>query len=365
MADPVDCLCEDGCPGAAFPHCEEDDCPRTLMGLAKKAFRALVEAPEFRTFCTSLLHFPMHQDPVPNSCAYGFYVANHDLMMTGDDDRHETLAGDWFDQNLHEILAVRFPWSEDEDPGERMAPWFDNDEQVAPSEEPCETSDDCPGGFCHTLGEELRCWYHTNPELRAHGGTPLGRMLFYAGEIFRKHIHVEGRDCQSDADCANPNYTCEDGACHDPYRHCRTNMILLLTDGVDSSPQGFFHPLTQAKRLRYGLCCESDADCFDGASCLESGVCGDYEHTNSEDTTEPDNAESPCRLTARNGEAIRVHTHVIDVSLSGSGAEANRRLADAGGGQYHYAVQLDAETLLDQMLQVLDAKVWLDECADL
>ena len=358
MDDPVDCICPGaGCPEKPFPECEVAECPATRIGLAKLVFRNLLDSNEVDKVNLVITHFPMDVDSSPQGCGGGYYSGKSEI--SGDDDSHATLDGDWFDQNSHEILSVPFPDSLDDDTSALASSWFDNQESVAATEQSCTGNAQCPGGWC----SGGVCWFHDDPELRADGGTPLGKSAFYAGELFRKMIYVEGRSCLVDGDCANPNYTCVDGVCHDPYRLCRTNMILLLTDGMESSSlTNFFNPRVQAKRFRYGLCCTTDEDCFDGAACTPEGDCGSYPHPNSLDGSEPNVVDSPCRLFAYSGEPIKIFTHVIDLSSGGSGQDTNKQISDEGGGQYHHASDADPDVLLMQMFAVLDFKLDLLSC---
>ena len=358
MDDPVDCICDGGCPEKPFPECEDGECPATRIGLAKYVFRSLLDSNEVGKVNLVLTHFPMDVGPSPQGCDGGYYSGKSEL--SGDDDGHETIDGDWFDLNIHEILAVSFPQSQGENNLVQATYWFNNQESVEVSETSCSGDTQCSGGYC----SGGLCWSHDDPELRADGGTPLGKSTFYAGELYRKMIYVQGRSCESDEDCANANYTCVEGSCHDPYRDCRTNMILLVTDGMESSSiTSFFNPRVQAKRFRYGLCCATLDDCFQGAEeCTVDGDCGMYPHYNSGDGSEPNVTEGPCRLMSYSDEPIKIFTHVIDLSSGGDGEVTNKQIADEGGGQYHHAADADPEVLLMQMFEVLDFKLDLVNC---
>ncbi|MCZ7538142.1 MAG: hypothetical protein M5T61_20875 [Acidimicrobiia bacterium] len=99
--------------------------------------------------------------------------------------------------------------------------------------------------------------------------------MFYAGEYLRQFVVVAGRPCEADADCGSLDYECRDGACTDPPCHCRENVLIVFTDGYESEhprPDDFFNPRRQARRFRYGLGCDSDADCIGGATCV-AGAC--------------------------------------------------------------------------------------------
>jgi len=353
MNDPVDCICPDvGCPAKPFPECEVAECPRTRIGLSKLVFRNLLHSNKIDAVNMVVTHFPMTVSAVNLGCEGGYYLGNYEL--TGDDFSHETQDGDWFDKALHEILSVPFPTSVDDNTLTLAGKWFDNLESIIKTQETCTWSSQCPGGFCSSGA----CWYHDNPELRGIGGTPLGKSIFYAGELYRKMLYVQGRLCGEDADCANENYYCVDGTCLDPFRHCRTNMILLLTDGQESSLEtSFFNPRVQAKRLRYGLCCETTEDCFEDSECTPEQYCGLYPHPNSQDLSEPAVTEGPCRLEAYSGEPIKVYTHVIDLSSGSYGEDTNKQISDEGGGQYHHANDVDPDALLMQVFEVIDFKL--------
>ena len=129
-----------------------------------------------------------------------------------------------------------------------------------------------PRAFSAQLSDS--CVVTTNAELRAVGATPIGKSLFYASEYLRHFVLVEGQFCEEDADCASSNHSCVDGQCHDEFAYCRENVIVLFSDGAETENvhiDDFFHPRVQAKRLFYGLGCQTDADCLSGAMCLVLG----------------------------------------------------------------------------------------------
>ncbi len=375
--DQVPCICgsQSQCKAQPFPQCEDAECPISKLGLSKHVFNKFFEIDKINNVHIVLTHFAQRiKYPPAMSCNdlfsfgrgwYGFGMQDSD-WLTGDDGSHVTEDGGWFDQNLWEILSVPFPTSWDEENTEALKSWVNFNEEVGPTEIPCSVKSDCPGGFCgvHPDTGDKTCWFHTDPELRALTGTPLGRSLFYAGEIYRKQIMPNGKTCQSDADCANRNYYCTTtGVCRDPFAHCRANMILMFTDGVESpetSLSDFFNPRVQAKRFRYGLGCSSDEDCGPDAVC-QNDVCGGYPHPNTGSSNVPWNTEMPWRLVDYMGQPIGVTTHVIDLS-SGEGAGPNKALADDGGGTYYHADDLDPNELLEQMVSLLDIKENLMEC---
>jgi hypothetical protein len=372
--DTVPCICPSGCSAKPFPVCEDPLCPQSKLGLAKHVFSKFFESEQLGIVNIVLTHFAQRiRYPPTLQCTNLFAMARGwygmDMMssdwITGDDGSHVTDEGGWFDQYLYEILSVPFPATWDEDTVEALQSWVNFNEEVGPTETACTAIKDCPGGFC-APGEDGQkvCWYHTDPELRALTGTPLGRSMFYAGEVYRKQIMVNGKSCQTDADCNNRNYYCSSkGLCKDPFAHCRQNMILMFTDGVESpetSLSEFFNPRVQAKRFRYGLGCDGDDDCFEDAVC-SGGRCSEYPQPNTGGTTVPPNTEAPWRLEDYQGAPVMITTHVIDMS-SGEGEGPNKHLADDGGGSYYHADDLDPDELLEQMLKLLDIKQNLQDC---
>jgi len=368
----VPCICA-SCAPKAYPGCEDPACPRSRLGLSKHVFMKFFDSPNIGAVNLVLTHFAQKiKSPPVTACdnmwamGRGYYskgMTDTDFI-TGDDGSHVTAEGSWFDTNLHEILSVPFPVDEYEDNLGKAKLWVDFDEQVGPTETPCIGSIECPGGFCEMHEGSKVCWYHTNPELRALGGTPLGRSMFYAGELYRKQIMVDGRECETAADCKNKNYYCTtQGKCKDPYALCRVNMILLFTDGEESpetSTSEFFNPRVQAKRFRYGLGCNTDDDCFDGAVC-ENKMCQGYPHPNGGSSYYPPNTETPWRVERYDGVPIRIMTHVIDMSSS-SGSSNNRGIANDGGGSYYIAADADPDAMLAQLLELVDLKQNLLGC---
>lgn len=361
----VPCICP-VCENKPFPICEDPLCPKSKLGLSKHVFNKFFNSTNIGAVNLVLTHFPMRiKYPATTACNnmfamargyYGMGMGDSDFM-TGDDNSHVTVDGGWFDKYLYEILSVPFPVDSQEDNLGKAKLWVDFDEQVGPTETECVAMADCPGGFCADNEGKKVCWYHTNGELRALSNTPLGRSMFYAGEIYRKMIMVDGKECVTSADCKNENYYCTvDGKCKDPYADCRVNMVLMFTDGEESpetSTMDFFNPRVQAKRFRYGLKCESNDDCFDGSVCT-GNMCRDYPHPNGGSASYPGNLEEPQRLFRYDGKPIKIMTHVIDMSPSGSAN--NRGIADDGGGSYYQATAADPDALLGQLLSLVDVK---------
>jgi len=376
--DAIPCICTAGCPSEPFPLCEQLECPRSKLGLAKLVFSRLFSTAASYPLNLTLLHFPLGiLTPPTKSCSsmtalgvgwYGKEMTDPDFMHGDTADEHETAEGGWFDQNLHEILSVPFPATPQQDTLATALLWVNGNEEVGPTEAPCANDADCPGGFCAPDAGADVCWYHTDPELRAVGNTPLGRTLFYAGEYYRRTIVAEGRTCAVDADCRNANYACVAGACHDPYRKCRENVIIILTDGVEepkTNPGQFSNPIVQAKRYRYGLGCADSTACNEPAFCA-SEVCGGFPFPNgggSSGTYLPfSEGLGHDRLHDAEGNPIRITTHVIDMSPSAEAEDVNRKIADNGGGVYVKADSGDPDEILAAILSMLDVKQNLGEC---
>jgi hypothetical protein len=372
--DTIPCICPAGCPAESFPACEQLACPRSKLGMAKYVFDQLFQSEPAKGVTLSLIHFPWDLQDHSGGCnqlmptpAQGWYTQEMSGtdFMDGDDDSHVTAEGGWYDQGLYQILSVPFPATWQQDTLAEGRRWVNGNEEVGPTPTPCDDKADCPGGFCAAdpaQGGQKVCWFHTDPELRAIGNTPLGRTLFYAGEYFRKYIVAEGKACEKSEDCANMNYFCKDGACTDPYRKCRSNQIIVMTDGVEEPPtttSDFFNPTVQAKRYRYGLGCQDSTDCNQPAYCA-SDLCGGYPFPYGSgsmgywlDTTEGQGAD---RLFDRAGNPIQVTVSVVDMSPQGEAAKQNKSIADNGGGVYFKADSGDPQGLLYQLLQMLDVK---------
>ena len=236
---------------------------------------------------------------------------------------------------------------------------------------------------------------HDNHELRATGSTPIGQSLFYAGEYFRHFVVREGLPCTQNEDCASPDYYCSDaGTCHDPLGVCRPNIIVLLSDGYETDhddPQDFFNPRVQAKRFHYGLGCDNNNDCLNGAQCIndrclppisslpqfvcksagnpcqEDSECEPYrcglgqstcpgecieaglDYNDTEESLLKNDAQHPISLTL----------HVIDASDQ---AEGNRLLAKIGGGVSVPVDFTDPNLLIEQLTAFINSKADDQSC---
>ena len=207
----------------------------------------------------AMFRFPQHYKPdLPDpNCATGFYKGQDKLSgesIPGPENAQHVdppPASPWFWQSLDETLCVPFPGAVTKTSKAAMLTWMNG-----------------TGG-------------KNDPELRATGGTPIGKTLFYLGEYLRNRVVIQGRACTTDAACDNPHYRCvqdgkscataadgcTSGKCVDPARNCRETTVVLFTDGEQDQTDTFFGPWTQAKRLGFGLGCQSDADCVGGAVC--------------------------------------------------------------------------------------------------
>ncbi|MFT7624940.1 MAG: hypothetical protein ACI9WU_004131 [Myxococcota bacterium] len=343
-----------GCPEWIWPDCDDAAAPLTRLGRIKALLRSILDTDEARAARLALMRFAQTpRDGEEPDCARGYWRGSD--TITGDDDAPVAPLGGWFGVGLDQVLAV--PLTDGMTAGDAMAPWLDEEEAG-------------PG----------------SPELRAAGGTPLGKALFYASEYLRQAVLVQGRDCEADADCASAHHSCEDGRCHDPIGHCRRHAIILLTDGGESvhpSVQDFFHPRVQAKRLQFGLGCVGDLDCLSGATC-EEGVCRPSFSppatacevlgtacVEAGDCAAPDCAGEPgcpagCgagrvdhvepisqRLTDAQGAAVAVTVHVVDAS----GIDGANALIAAYGGGLHRSVDLsDIDSVAALLRPLLDLK---------
>ena len=377
---------EDCCGGVCsspWPTCEDPASPQSRLAQSKVLFQQFFSNPGVQAAGRfALLTFPQTVIPFNNGCESSVY--DYSNFITGDDGSHESDEA-WFTQNKSEVVRVPFPTNWREDNFADILRWVDFVEEE--------------GG---------------NPELRATGFTPLGRSMFYAGEYFRHMVVAEGRPCTQDLDCGSQDYVCVDGACTDPVKHCRLNLLLVFTDGQESTHpliDEFFNPVVQARRMKFGLTCVEDQDCLSGARC-DAGYCRREEtqlDTCTNDNQCPNDAfcvegrctvpgflwptdqgrcaqaNNPCIvdgapeecagffeqcvpvdplftdreqganvLRGFNGEPISVTTHIINVSDE---VNESRLIASHGGG-LHFQVELsDTETMLRILNRIADYKV--------
>ena len=260
-----------------FPSCvPAQGCTR--MDVSKVVFQQALAQIDPSRVAMSLFHFPTRIDRVEAlTCEEGYQTGL--LAMTADSNvQRVTDKTAWYWAFLQEVMAVPFPRNQAEAnaTASEMARWMDGTESIVTTGScsggppvGCTSSMECPGGAC-CAGT---CRKHSDPELRATGGTPIGKTLFYVGEYLRNRVVVDGTACSSDESCGTPHHHCIAGVCVDPARHCRETVVVLFTDGGETNdPTSFFGPLPMAKRLGFGLNCASDADCVGGAMCT-SGRC--------------------------------------------------------------------------------------------
>lgn len=265
----------------SYPACETLADPKTKLTTAKAAFRDAVDAEAVTEGAAriALQRFPQIADlstDKTESCT-GHYVGFQDDRLPDDDDSHDTRASaeDWFAAHVGLAIVEPFPANANDYDVEDVRRWMDLEEKTGFGSQSCESDDDCENSRCEaTTSGDRRCIAHTNPELRAAQSSPIGRSLFYAGEYFRRYVLIDGQACDTDADCASAGYLCYSGKCGDPYRECKRNRIILFSDGGESqhaSEDDWYNPKVQARRLAYGLGCETDADCRGEATCVLYG----------------------------------------------------------------------------------------------
>ncbi len=372
---------------SAYPACDDPDEPLMLITLAKRVFADTLQATVGGFAQFALQRFPQRtRTAIAPNCWTGWY--EYLTTMTDDDDAKDTTASatPWFLTNLSQVLVVPFPPRNTLDNTQQLLKWLDHVETLRPvPERPCTSAASCGGGLCKEHDGKQVCWEHDNPELRPAGNTPLGKSLFYAGEYFRNHVVIDGRPCDKDLDCASSGYVCDDGACRDPYRHCKDNHIVLFTDGAESDhtqETSFFNPAVQAKRLAFGLGCASDADCRGGALCDPSGVClakptpctkpehcrggaacvdgaclGTGQSVASVPSyVDPDGFQ---HLSAPDGSPISVKVSVVTLQATQAGSSlitANQRIALSGGGVHLDAHADDPGAMQTKLLGLMGLK---------
>ena len=344
------------CPPWQFPSCDDPSEPQTRLGRAKLALQEILTGEHAAEHRIALQRFP--QGPLlygAPACRAGWY--SPELTLSDDPGTHTTGAA-WFADRMWEVIAEPFPDSRTTDT-EALLSWVDFSEALTPVGPSCDVPMDCKTGTC-LAGE---CQGHSDPELRAVGGTPLGRSLFYAGEYLRHFVLVEGRPCAGDVDCASPHHTCQAGRCRDPWASCRPNVVILLTDGGESvakSPGDFFHPHVQAKRMHFGLGCETPADCVADATC-EYGTCRAPGPSIGSPVGGYVDSEGADRLTDAEGTPVSVTVHVVDAS--GNGGQATNELIALWGGGQHVPVDFDdLDSLVQGFIPLLDVKSGLAKC---
>ncbi len=131
-------------------------------------------------------------------------------------------------------------------------------------------------GYCNLMVRAIRFLSEAAPvDVVVVQGNHDYERMFYAGEYFRHAVIANGRPCDQDLDCQSQDYVCIEGACRDPNQDCRLNLLFVFTDGKESTHpliDEFFNPVVQARRLKFGLKCETSSDCLANARC-DDGFC--------------------------------------------------------------------------------------------
>lgn len=235
----------------SWPDCEyvkpEYATGCTRMGVSKYVFKQALSKIDESLVHMALFRFPQKvNSSISSSCSSGGYSGNSSISGDGSQQSIGPTDPAWFWNGLAEIMCVGFPKDKAEKVKDSMVLWMDGKESKGPP---------------------------VDPELRATGGTPIGKTLFYIGEYIKNRVVIGGKPCTDDASCGNVNYQCKAGKCADPNRSCRETVVVLFTDGGESNSNSFFAPWVQAKRLGTGLGCKVDGDCVGGASCQNFKSC--------------------------------------------------------------------------------------------
>ena len=266
------------CAQKGYPDCAPSKgCSR--MDASKTVFLQALKKVDTKFTRLALFRFPQRIAQTSGAtCAAGYYAGFGTLSGDTTGAQSVTTNSAWYWDSIHEIRCVAYPGNKTEAQlGHlQIGGWMDGEEALTASGDPCGgglsgcvAAAKCGAGACC----DGACVKHAKPELRAHGGTPIGKTLFYIGEYLRHRVVVDGLPCVSDAGCANPNYHCEKGLCTDRARSCRATVVVLFTDGGEANdPTNFFSPRVAAQRLAFGLACGLDSDCVGGASC-QGGRC--------------------------------------------------------------------------------------------
>lgn len=386
----------DACLGG-YPECESAAKPITKLAYAKLAFTKFFQE-DNEDVVFGLQRFPQRTADKTPSCLGGWNTP--DVVVTGDDHSKALSLADpsFLDQHLGEVVLEPFPTKGGLENVFQVLQWMNFQETTENTTNVCSKPEDCPDGYCQGLAGQLKtCRRFTDPELWAEGWTPLGKSLFYAAEYLRKYVVVDGKPCAKDAECGSPGYFCNAaGKCFDPLRECRLNAIILFTDGGETEhpfPTDYFNPQVQAKRMRYGLGCETDEDCsrldycindadlvppgeileeYMGchqAFCHPKGYCtNSIIEKDSKAQVKLSTQGTADRLTDYSGNPFSVIVNVVDASGDAPGATTdlinqNRLIALYGGGTY-VAVDIDdVEGFVTKIKDTLDIKQRFTECA--
>ncbi len=338
------------------PACGGAEDEGSRLAASKALFRFLFAEPLTTSPRMALFRFPQSATVVPEceAASYGGGVA-----IAGDTGAHEAdgAANGWFRRHLKQVLLSGLPASPSRDGRTELLTWLDGTERIARTPAACTVASDCDDRLCH----EGFCYRALDPELRGAGNTPLGKTLFYVGEYLRLLVLLDGRPCAADSDCVSHGFRCgPEGYCHDPLESCRTNHVLVFTDGqetANTNPADYFHPFHQARRLRWGLGCQGDGDCAGEATCTQ-GSCLPPGQAPADPAPTPSFPELALadflpyadpqgvqRLVRADGEPLSVQVHVLDLWGNPDAA----LLAWFGGGEYVTGTVDDPEAVLYEM----------------
>ncbi len=381
--------------GQTWPTCDPTKAC-TRMDVSKVVFTKALEKIDDALTRMALFRFPqkLYYKTGANSCMSGYYQGQSKLST--DVANLQSVEGDsasWFWDSLNETACVDFPKDDKTANKAQILKWMNGSESMADSGNcgggstmSCAPVNGCGGTCCSGT-----CWIHDDPELRPTGGTPIGKTLFYVGEYLRNRVVVDGRKCTADADCGNVNYQCKDGICKDPARSCREIILILFTDGGESnSASNYFAPWVQAKRMAFGLGCQSDADCVggtsdepivctsgkclpkysitgyfcskSGAACLPTAQVGEATHCAGTCTPDPRGTFTAAAGVAKDnvlrspdGKPFGVRVHVVDISGS-TDAKNSMSLAISGNGKLLGADAEDPVKFLAALESAFDIK---------
>jgi hypothetical protein len=235
---------------STWPTCEystafPNGCTR--IGVSKVVFKQALLKLDDQVTHLALFKFPQTVSSCASwgcSCDSGSYSGNDHISGDSGSDQSAKSTSTWFTNKFDEVLCVPYPAVPGFDSKSAIGKWMNGTESQ-------------PG----------------DPELRADGGTPIGKTLFYVGEYLRNKVIVDGKACKVDADCGSVNYLCQSSVCTDPARSCRDTVVVLFTDGGESSENSYFGPWVQAKRMATGLGCVTDLDCVNDAKCQQVLQC--------------------------------------------------------------------------------------------
>ena len=388
--------------GQSWPTCDPTK-KCTRMDVSKVVFTAALKKIDANATRMALFRFPQKiYQKSTGSCTSGYYQGASTIsgeQSPGPSNQEEvTATSNWYWLSLNETLSVRFPPDGTFKSKDKILKWMDGTEAIqsagscSNSSTICKAVAGCAGSCCSGT-----CWTHSDPELRQTGGTPIGKTLFYLGEYLKNVVVIDGKSCKASADCDNVNYACKMakigdtvGQCKDIARTCRETIVVLFTDGGQGNSNTFFAPWVQAKRLGYGLCCQSDGDCVGGTvenptvcksgqcrpkiavtgyfcstdmkPCLPSSTLGDATYCSKQCIKDPLPTLTACAKSPQNnvlrspdGKPFGVKLNVVDISgatnLSGS-----MNISLAGNGQLLGIDASNPDVFLKTLTAVFDIK---------